>query len=395
MRYVADQARNYGSIDCVVGVTYSCDIEANRDDCRANGNGMTPVAYFHLMAMKRFSYFAQSLGDAIDSAGSTVISNAASIAAKFTDHDISQDDPSSAFGIAGGVLGVLGGIPGIGGAAGGLGGVLSLESTIMAPSQSAAASIVQNEVHNIAKLQSSLTKIKDNARDAVWKWANHIISDPLTEKPLDEPYGWRKLLKGGAFANNIQQNWRKNFKNLHSITKQFNVFAICGSWQLDQIFVVKANNINGDLTKDYSSAKLDEFDGVCEGGDCYFFVRAQSFKNLLDGKWQTVKGLKSLKDYGLKPIDMAKGAKWYKKVKGDAKPADAKTLLNNLRNQKESAGKLFVSLPFIDYDEIPSTSKIYHEGYGAPSDHSHFISTLAAYIPSIKGWPYDDDLSTK
>lgn len=402
MRYVADQARNYGSIDCLLGVTYSCDIEANRDDCRANGDGMTPVAYFHLMAMKRFSYFAQSLGDAIDSAGATVVSNAASIAAKFTDHDISQDDPSAAFSIAGGVFGILGGIPGIGAfadAAGGIGGVLSLEGTIMAPAQSAAALIVQNEVHNIAKLQSSLTKIKDNARDAVWKWGNTIINDPLKQKPLDESNGWMNLLKGGAFADNIQQNWRKNFKNLQSITKQFNVFAICGSWQLDQIFVVKANNINGDLTKDYSSAKLDQFDGVCEGGDCYFFVRAQSFQNLLDGKWQTVKGLDSLKDYGLKPIDMAKGAEWYRKMNGGhiaAKAADAKDLLKNLRNVKEkSGGKLWVSLPFIDYDKIPSTSKIYHEGFGAPSDHSHFISTLAAFIPSVDSWPYDDDLSTK
>lgn len=105
-----------------------------------------------------------------------------------------------------------------------------------------------------------------------------------------------------------------------------------------------------------------------------------------------------MKDYGLKPIDMAKGAEWYKKVNGrnvTAKPADSKVPLKNLQNQKESAGKLLVSLPFIDYDEIPSTSKIYHEGYGAPSDHSHFISTLAAYIPSIDSWPCDDDLSTR
>ncbi|OOQ86208.1 hypothetical protein PEBR_22414 [Penicillium brasilianum] len=399
IRYVADQTRNYGSIDCEIGITYSCDITANRHDCRAKGNGITPVAYFHLMAMKRFSYFAQSLGDAIDSAGSTVISNAASIAAKFTDHDISKDDPSSAFSIAGGVFGILGGIPGIGtfaNAAGGLGGVLSLEGTIMAPAQSAAALIVQKEVHDIAKLQASLEKIKDNARDAVWKWANQIINDPLTKRPIDESNGWMKLLKGGAFADNIQQNWRKNFQNLHSITKQFNVFAISGSWQLDQIFVVKAKNINGDLTKDYSKAKLDQFDGVCEDGDCYFFVRAQSFQNLLDGKWQTVKGLDSLKDYGLKPIDMAKGAEWYKKINGGditTQPAD---LLKTLQNQKKSAGKLWVSLPFIDYDEdVKSTSKIYHEGSGAPSDHSHFISTLANHIPDVKNWPYDNDLSTK
>jgi hypothetical protein len=255
----------------------------------------------------------------------------------------------------------------------------------MAPPQIAAALIVQNEVHDIAKLQFSLAKIKDNARDAVWKWANKIISDPLKEKRIDEPNGWRKLLKRGAFADNIQQNWRKKFKNLHSITKQFNVFAICGaSWQLDQLFVVKANNINGDLTKDYSSAKLNEFDG-----DCYFFVKAQSFQNLLDGKWQTVKGLKNLKDYGLKPIDVAKGAEWYKKVNGGKvtpKPADAKVLLKNLRNQKESPGKPWVSLPFIDYDEIPSTSKMYHDGYGAPSDHSHFIRLWQlTFLPLIAG----------
>ncbi|KAJ5380864.1 uncharacterized protein N7496_003292 [Penicillium cataractarum] len=176
------------------------------------------------------------------------------------------------------------------------------------------------------------------------------------------------------------------------------LYAISGSWQLDQIFVVIAKNVNGDLTKAYSKDKLDQFDGVYEDGDCYFFVKAQSFKNLLNGKWQTVKGLDSLKDYGLKPIEMARGAEWYRKMKGwkvTAKPADANDLLKHLQDQKKSAGKLWASLPFIDYEDVPSTSKIYHEGYGASSDHSHFISTLANYIPTLENWPYGNDLSIK